>query len=387
MALIPNFYQSKNYKLLIIVPLLFMLISLYFIPRIQLDSTLKGGIQIQLQTNSTLSPTAITAQINSAIPGAQTSVEAATSGLTITLDANTSLTNAQNNLTQIVQLEGNYSQASIQVEQYQTQLKNQPTNASIRPLLSAAEANQTLYLSTMASVISDELTSLKPLLNSSQTYSYNASKPASIATVAQSATSAAEANYKNFVVNAIRNVVPFASYSYNDVTPTLGSFFLSQMLEVIISAFILVAIAVFFVFRTPLPAFTVVFGAANDIIVALGAMGLFGIPLGIASIGGLLMLIGYAIDTDLLSSIRIIKRGEGTPEERAFATMKTGVTMTSTAIISFGILFIVAYVAFIPTYFEIAGVVLAGLFAYIFTTWLGNTPMILWYKLRKEVRP
>ncbi len=131
---------------------------------------------------------------------------------------------------------------------------------------------------------------------------------------------------------------------------------------------------------------SVVFGAGNDILVALGAMGLFGIPLGVASIGGLLMLIGYSIDTDMLSAIRIIKRTEGTPSERAFSTMKTGVTMTTAAIISFAILLIVSYYTFIPTYFEIASVVLFGLIADLFTTWFGNTTMVLWYKQRKEAK-
>jgi preprotein translocase subunit SecF len=147
-----------------------------------------------------------------------------------------------------------------------------------------------------------------------------------------------------------------------------------------------VALAVLFIFRTPIPSLTIVVGAGNDIIVALGAMGLFGIPLGVASIGGLLMLIGYSIDTDMLSAIRILKRTEGTPTERAFSTMKTGVTMTTAAIIAFGILLIVSYYTFIPTYFEIASVVLCGLVADLFTTWFGSTVLVLWYKQRKEAK-
>jgi len=158
------------------------------------------------------------------------------------------------------------------------------------------------------------------------------------------------------------------------------------METVIIASFILVALAVLFIFRTPIPSLTIVVGAGNDIIVALGAMGLFGIPLGVASIGGLLMLIGYSIDTDMLSAIRILKRTEGTPTERAFSTMKTGVTMTTAAIIAFGILLIVSYYTFIPTYFEIASVVLCGLVADLFTTWFGSTVLVLWYKQRKEAK-
>ena len=65
--------------------------------------------------------------------------------------------------------------------------------------------------------------------------------------------------------------------------------------------------------------------------------------------------------------------------------MKTGLTMTSTAIIVFSALFVISYIAFIPTYFEIAGVVLAGLIGDIFTTWFGNTVFVLWYKKKRDV--
>ena len=58
--------------------------------------------------------------------------------------------------------------------------------------------------------------------------------------------------------------------------------------------------------------------------------------------------------------------------------------MTFTAIISFSVLFVVSYFAFIPTYSEISAVVLVGLVTDLMTTWLANTPMILWYKKRKD---
>jgi len=69
---------------------------------------------------------------------------------------------------------------------------------------------------------------------------------------------------------------------------------------------------------------------------------LFKIPLGIASVGGLLMLIGYSIDTEILTSIRILKRHEGAAEERAYHTMRTGLTMTTTAIATFATLFAIS---------------------------------------------
>ena len=61
-------------------------------------------------------------------------------------------------------------------------------------------------------------------------------------------------------------------------------------------------------------------------------------------------------------------------------------TMTISAILSFSILFIVSYLTFIPTYFEISGVVLVGMVVDLITTWLGNTPLVLWFKQKQEAK-
>ena len=89
-------------------------------------------------------------------------------------------------------------------------------------------------------------------------------------------------------------------------------------------------------------------------------------------------------NTDMLSAIRMLKRHDGTIEDRAYSAMQTGMTMTLTAIVSFAILFIISYIAYVPTYYEISGVVLFGLIGDIFTTWFGNTPMIMMYKKRRS---
>ena len=47
-------------------------------------------------------------------------------------------------------------------------------------------------------------------------------------------------------------------------------------------------------------------------------------------------------------------------------------------------LFAVSLIAYVPTYYEIAGVVLFGLIGDIFTTWFGNAVMILTYAKRKR---
>ncbi len=380
-----NIYEHKNYRLLAIVPIAMLLISLLFISKIPLDSTLRGGISVQLVTNATINVQQLTSAVDSHIPGAQASVSISPGGVSVTIVTNSSLANAQQNLLNVYSLYSNYTNYAAKVAGYQNLLKSEPQNTTAQGALAAYQDNVTSTLAAMNTQTNDMMNTLAPLLKS-KSYAFNSTNADSMTGVAQGAYTNASDTYENYVIGVLGQIIPYNSYTYQEITPTLGAFFLQQMQTVIIASFILVAIAVFFIFRTPIPSLSVVFGAGNDIIVALGAMGLFGIPLGVASIGGLLMLIGYSIDTDMLSAIRIIKRTEGTPAERAFSTMKTGITMTSAAIITFAILLIVSYLAFIPTYFEISSVVLFGLIADIFTTWFGNTVLVLWYKQRKEAR-
>ncbi len=381
-----NIYEGKHYKLLILVPLALLLVSLYSIPKIQLDSSLAGGVSISFSTTSTVSVQNLTKELSAHIPNTQVSKSSlnGVTSLLVTFPANSSITAGSASLLDVYGWYSNYTVASVAIASLQSQLAAQPGNATAKAGLTAWQANQTKDLSAIGLSLNSELSNLRPVIGSSYSLPYNASSAASMQSAAQAAYSNATAAYKTRLVGLLGSYVQLSNYSYNDVTATLGSYFLAQVRNIIIVAFILVAIAVFFIFRTPIPSLAVVFGAANDIIVALGAMGAFHIPLGIASVGGILMLIGFSIDTDMLSSIRILKRSEGTPTERAMSTFKTGVTMTSTAIISFATLFAISYFAFITTYVEISGVVLFGLIADIFTTWFGTTVMVVWYKRRRD---
>ena len=381
--MLPNIYESKHYKLMIIIPVALLLLSFYFIPKIQLDTSLRGGINVQVQTNSSMDIRQLTQSVDSALPGAQASIQMSPGGLSITIATNASLANAETHLLSIYNEYGNYTAAVANFTLYQNMLTSYPGNSTILSRISNATSQRQKSLTELNVSLSAELSALGPPMSGS---GYNSSDAAGMLALAKSAYTSASAAYESKVVAALKGIIPFSSYSYDSVTPSLAASFLSQMANIIIWSFILLAISVFVIFRNPIPSITVVFGAANDILVALGAMAVFGIPLGVASIGGILMLLGYSIDTDLLAAVKILKRTEGTPQERAFSTFKTGVTMTISAILSFSILFIVSYLAFIPTYYEISGVVLIGLIVDIVCTWCADTPMVLWYKQKKDAR-
>ncbi len=169
--------------------------------------------------------------------------------------------------------------------------------------------------------------------------------------------------------------------SYRSVGPVLGKESMTQIYYALAFAFIFMSITVFIIFRDLIPSIAIITVALSDIIIAIGGMSLFGIPLSVASVGAILMLIGYSVDTDIMLTTRILKRKEGTITERAVTAMKTGLTMAVTSISSMVALYLVV-IFLIPsaqTLADIAAVLIIGLTADILTTWLMNLGILRWY--------
>ena len=160
-------------------------------------------------------------------------------------------------------------------------------------------------------------------------------------------------------------------------TATLAADFLERAFMVIVYSVILTSIVVFLIFRTVIPSAAVLAGAAADIIFALGAMSIFDIPLTLASFSALLMLIGFSLDTDILLTMRVIKRRDGTAAQRAYDSMKTGMTMSFSTMVAFIALFALALLTHEQLYYQISVVVIAGLVGDLIATWAFNAVIIL----------
>ncbi len=166
-------------------------------------------------------------------------------------------------------------------------------------------------------------------------------------------------------------------FSLETVTPMLSKSFAEKVKAAGIASAVLAVIFVFVVFKRFAPSLAVLTGATSDILIALGFLGLTGIPLTLASFAALLMLIGYSLDTDVLLAMRILKTGKGDPRDKAWEALKTGSTMTLTGLLSFTVLFVVALILRISTYYQIGAVVLAGLVGDLFATWGINAVVLL----------
>lgn len=169
--------------------------------------------------------------------------------------------------------------------------------------------------------------------------------------------------------------------SYRYVGALLSSQSLTQVYYALAFAFIFMSITVFIIFRNFVPSMAVILAALCDIIIALGGMSVFGIPLSVASVGALLMLIGYSVDTDILLTTRVLKRREGTITERATNAMKTGFTMAAAAIGAMATLYLVVlfFIPYAQVLEQIAAVLVIGLVADVLATWLMNLGILRWY--------
>lgn len=83
-----------------------------------------------------------------------------------------------------------------------------------------------------------------------------------------------------------------AKFSFDTVGPALGKSFQMEAIKAVAIAFLGMALVVFIIFRTFVPSIAVITCAAIDIVETVGFMSLFGIPLSLNTVAGLLMLMG-----------------------------------------------------------------------------------------------
>ena len=359
--MIPNIYKG-DYRLLTIIPAILILISLILIPNLKFGVDFRGGTLITLQLTGDLDSDALKSDLIAQGFDAEVKVFEGSMGRTAEIEVSQtedmleadSLKEEFNTLIDEVSIlqAQSYDDPSVEPE-YQE--KKEELNQKADRMFELAGSNTQAELQP-------NLNQLKKQFSDAylQVYSRNTER----------------------IMDVVAEHAEYSSYSTETVSPALSLHFIDQAGMVVLYSAIISVILVFFFFRAPVPSLAVLVGAFSDIVIALGAMSLFGIPLSLPSFAALLMLIGYSLDTDILLTMRILKR-RGDPRENAFDAMKTGMTMSLTAIIAFSALFILASLTHISTYYEISSVALAGLVGDLFATWGINAVMVLYYKEKK----
>ncbi len=368
---LPNPYLH-DYKRLMVFPLAllaFSIVSLLFLFPLKPGVDLKGGLLLQIQTND--------ANPNVAgLPAALSSFSEDVSvrvfdsplggkGVEVELGNSKSLEAAQSALADLHSLNDQLS--SVELSLLSARDSSDPAVAARSPDLEKKAALLSAGVLAKAREVVRDSGSLETVPSDAE----------SAVSVAEKAFADSREGYVDKVLAVVKKSVSVREYSVNEVGSSLSKFFLQRAGDVILWSFLLSSIIVFLVFRSVVPSMAVIFGAVADITITAGVMGVLGIPITLASIAALMMLIGFSLDTDVMLTMRVLKRSEGHASERAFESMKTGFMMNFTTIAAFGVLLVLSVVLNVQTYFQIGAVAVIGACADFFATWGFNAVLVL----------
>jgi len=126
------------------------------------------------------------------------------------------------------------------------------------------------------------------------------------------------------------------------------------------------------------PSIAVILAAFADILITVAIVNLFGMKISSAGIVAFLMLVGYSVDTDILLTTRVLRRKQESVNSSIFSAFKTGITMTLTSIIAVSIALFLVY-RYETVLNQIFTIIIIGLFLDIFNTWITNASIIKWF--------
>ncbi len=171
----------------------------------------------------------------------------------------------------------------------------------------------------------------------------------------------------------------------DQIGASFGETLQNQAAIALVLSFIGMAIVVFLAFRTFVPSGAVVLSAFADIVMTAAVMTVLGIELTLPTTAALLMLIGYSVDSDILLTMRVLKR-QGKLDEKLAGAFHTGIIMTTTTLAAVAAMWAVTYFGNVPVIPEISAVLFIGLLIDMMNTWLTNAGIIKWYMIGRGAK-
>ena len=180
---------------------------------------------------------------------------------------------------------------------------------------------------------------------------------------------------KSFKMKSLVTILVFLNFIIGLSILTINSAMILAILTLLITFIIY--------FLHSIPSSAVILSAFADIIMTLALFNLLGMKMSTAGIVAFLMLIGYSVDTDILLTTRLLKRREGTLNNRLFGAFKTGITMTLTSLLAivFALIIVRSFSVILTQIFTILAI---GLCFDILNTWITNVSILRWYVEKKE---
>jgi preprotein translocase subunit SecF len=184
----------------------------------------------------------------------------------------------------------------------------------------------------------------------------------------------------NKVLNDLASFGLTGNYDVTTVGPVLGDIFWKQAELAIITAFILMSMVVFILFRAPVPSGMVILSVIINFVITIAISNIIGIKLSLPVLAALLMIIGYSVDTDILLTTELLKVREREMSESIKIAMKTGLTMSLTTLAALSALFFISGTYVLQ---QISTVLIIGVGMDIIITWMGNANMLRFWLIRR----
>ncbi|MEM2874984.1 MAG: hypothetical protein QW567_03080 [Candidatus Hadarchaeales archaeon] len=156
-----------------------------------------------------------------------------------------------------------------------------------------------------------------------------------------------------------------------------------QAIVAVAGAFVAMGVIILIAFRRRVPVGAMLLAVGLDMACVLGLMGIFGVELSLASLAGMLMLIGYSVDTNILLTTSLLRRTEGETLERLATAMRTGLMMSGTTMVP---LIALNVLTTAPQLYQLTMVLIFGILADIMNTWMLNAGILLEHSKKERVK-
>ena len=184
---------------------------------------------------------------------------------------------------------------------------------------------------------------------------------------------------KTMIMNKLSSIfhpLPEENVSIGYQGPSLAKTFFHEIVYILMFSFLLVSLVSYYYFRNIFATFAIIISVVGDIICILGLMNVLGIKFTTATIGALLMIVGYSTDSNILLSTNILKRREGSLSYRIRKALKTELTQDLSSYTVYFTMLALSNVAIIQ---HIATILIMGIFFdEIFTLIWNNGLQRLW---------
>ncbi len=180
----------------------------------------------------------------------------------------------------------------------------------------------------------------------------------------------------NELINYVKaSGINVTGFSIETIGPSLGNMFLQQMTYILVIAFVLMSIIIFIIYRNLVSSFGIVFAILANIVTTLAITSLIGIRISLAGFAGLLMLIAYTVDTNIVLTSKVTAHGTTMEEfkSRYKKAFTTGITLIATITIT---MFIVIMMSSSKLLVNIADILVIGFLSDLLYTWIFNAGIL-----------